>query len=454
MKKNTENYQQLKRISKATLLEESGHLKLVLKMIFVLALLIIGFIIWAAFTPVKETAITYGELIPQGKVRVIQHLEGGIVKDVLINNGDEVKRGQLLIRLKPEVLKSELDQLRSREISQLLDVERLQAYINNNKANIVKWSQVVIKSKYNTIENKNQIQKMLEHEKDLLASMNRKRADQKSVLKVTIEQRKEELKQMLNQLKVWRRHLDLLNKTFKMYEKLKEKNLIAHKDFLIVLRDLNRANGEYTRISSEITKSRQSIIEAQNKLKELDSSLKEKALDDLGIISSNLQETRHKIEKLEERLKRLDVTATITGVVKGLTVFSGNVVEPGGKLLEIVPKGQAFIVESRIHPRDIGFIKVGDPVLVKILTYDYARYGSIDGKLVAISASTFNDAEGKPYYKATITLSKQYIDSSKSKKNLKAGMTVEASIVTGEKTILQYILKPIQAGTGKAFQER
>lgn len=234
MKKKTENYRQLKRISKATLLEESGHLKLVLKVIFILVLLIIGFVIWAAFTTVKETAITYGEIIPQGKVRIIQHFEGGIVKEVLVNNGDEVKRGQSLIRLKPEVVKSELDQLRSREISQILDSERLHAYINNKKANLIQWSQVIINSKYNTVKNKNKIQKMLENEKNLLASMNQKRSDQESVLKVAIEQRKEELKQMLNQLKVWKRHLNLLNKTFKMYENLKEKNLIAHKDFLIV----------------------------------------------------------------------------------------------------------------------------------------------------------------------------------------------------------------------------
>jgi len=182
--------------------------------------------------------------------------------------------------------------------------------------------------------------------------------------------------------------------------------------------------------------------------------LKEKALNELGVVTSNLQETRHKIEKLEERLTRMSVKATISGTVKGVRVFAGNVVQPGGLLLEIVPHGQEFLVESRVNPRDIGHIKVGDPVVIKILTYDYARYGSIKGKLTAISASTFDDPDGKPYYKATTSLNQQYLASRKGKKKLKAGMTVEASIVTGEKTLLQYILKPIHTTAGKAFRER
>ena len=454
MNKKSRNYHQLQKISTATLLEESGHLKLILKAVSTLVILLIVFIIWAAFTKIKETAVTYGEVVPKGQVQVIQHLEGGIITKVLVSNGERVKKGQLLIQFKPEATQAELDQLRGREISLILDTERLRAYIDGKSADIVKWSQAVINSKYNTVGHKAEIQKILGDEKILLNSMNTKRFDQENVLKVMIDRRKEELREAKQQRAVWKRHLDLLNKEFAMYEKLKKRNLIAHKDFLIVLRDLNKANGEYVRLGSDITQAAQDILEAENKLKELDSSLREKALTELGTISETLLETRHKIEKLEERLGRTNIKATVNGVVKGLAVFAGNVVQPGGLLLEIVPEGREFVVESRVNPRDIGHIKVGDPVVVKILTYDYARYGSLTGKLTSISASTFNDDDGKPYYKATIALDNQYLDSRKGKKQLKAGMTVEASIVTGEKTLLQYILKPIHTTAGKAFRER
>jgi len=454
MRKKSDQYRQLKQISTATFLEESGHLKLILKAVVTLGVLLVLLIIWAAFTTIKETAVTYGEIVPKGRVQIVQHLEGGIVIKVLVSNGQRVKKGQLLMQLKSDAIMAELDQLRSREISLILDVERFRAYLNDQKADLVQWGQAVINSKYNTIQHKATIQKLLEDEKQLLVSMNKKRFDQEAVLKATLERRKEELNQAIQQREVWKRHLDLLKKEFQMYEKLKKGKLIAHKDYLIVLRDMNRAKGEYVRLDSEIRKTQQAIIEAKHKIKELDSTSNEEVRNELGTVSSSLIETRHKIEKLEERMSRMNVKAPINGIVKGLRVFAGNVVLPGGELVEIVPLNQQFVVESRINPRDIGHIKVGDPVVVKVLTYDFARYGSIKGKLTKISASTFTDTDGKPYYKAITTLDKQYLESRKGKQYLKPGMTVEASIVTGEKTLLQYLLKPIHTTAGKAFRER
>ena len=135
-------------------------------------------------------------------------------------------------------------------------------------------------------------------------------------------------------------------------------------------------------------------------------------------------------------------------------MFAGNVVKPGGLLLEVVPYSQEMVVETRIRPRDIGHIKVGDPVTVKVLTYDYARYGSVKGTLTSISASTFTDTNtNKPYYRATTTLKSQYVGNPHHKKSL-PGMTVEADVTTGEKTLMQYLLKPIRSSTGSAFRER
>ena len=454
MNKKSKDYRQLQQISTATLLEESGHLKLILKAVATLGVLLVAFIIWAAFTTIQETATTYGEVVPKGRVQVVQHLEGGIVTKVLVDNGEIVKKGALLIQMNSESTKAELAQLRSREIALVIDKERLKAYIGEVAADTVEWSRAVINSKYNTVKRKDQIQQMLNAEKEQLATMNRSRLDQASILKIEVERHKEELKQAMQQRAVWKRHLELLNQEFQMYEKLKGRRLIAHRDYLVVLRELNKANGEYVRLGSEINKTRQAIMEAKSKLKGLESSLNEKATEELGTIRSALQETRHKIQKLEERLARADVRAPIGGIVKGVRVFAGNVVPPGGLLLEIVPHNQEFVVESRINPRDIGHIKIGDPVVVKVLTYDYARYGSIKGKLIDISASTFQDEEQKPYYKATTQLETQYLDSRKGRRQLKAGMTVEANIVTGKKTLLQYILKPIHTTAGKAFKER
>jgi HlyD family type I secretion membrane fusion protein len=230
---------------------------------------------------------------------------------------------------------------------------------------------------------------------------------------------------------------------------------VSHKDYLVILRDLNRARGEDIKLISEIQQTKQEIIEEQNKLQELKSEMREKSMKELVEMTDDLLETRHKIEKLEDTLQRMSVRSPLAGIVKGLQVAPGNVTQPGGLLLEVVPFNQPYMVESRVNPRDIGHIKVGDPVTVKLLTYDFARYGSIKGKLTKISASTFVDpATNKPYYTATTTLDQQFLGSKSNAHHLMAGMTVEASIITGEKTLLEYLLKPIHRSTDHAFRER
>lgn len=452
--KQDKDYQQLKAVSTATLLEESTHVRLIFKAILMVGIFLVALLVWASIITVKETAVTYGEIVPQGQVQVVQHLEGGIVTDVLVGNGAKVKKGQILIKIDPTSVRSELSQLRSREINLILDFERLGAYVNGQTADFLKWSDKVIKSKYNSVKNKVEIAKLLNEEKMLLRSQNKKREEQQLILRTQLAQRKEQLKQAKEQVQVWKKHIELLSKEFNMYEELRKKNLVSHKDYLVVLREMNRAKGEHARLTSEIEQNQQAIKEAQTKLGELDSDLREKAQVEMGNVHANLLEVRHKIEKLEAQLVRSDVRAPVTGLVKGLKVSAGNVVQPGGLLLEIVPFDRELVVESRVNPRDVGHIKVGDKVDVKVLTYDFARYGSIHGILTALSASTFLDEKGVPYYKATIQLSKQYVGSGEKKRSLLPGMTVEASVITGEKTLLQYLLKPIHRSTSSAFSER
>ncbi len=448
------HYKQLEQVSTAALLEESSHLHLILRGVGVIALLVVAFIVWAAFTKIQETAVTYGELVPEGQVQAIQHLEGGIVQKVLVSNGDKVTKGQLLVTLNPVATEAELAQLQSREIALTINAERLRAFVNNQGPDLLSWSNAVIKSKYNTVKAPQEIEKLLADERNHLLQQNKNRTDQISVLQDMIAQREEKLKQAQNELKVWDEHIKLLTEEFGMYQKLKKSNLISHKDYLVVLREMNKARGERVRIESEIKQTTQAISEAKHKVSSINSELYEKAQKELGTINDTLLEVRHQIEKLQDKLQRMKIRAPVAGEIKGVRVFAGNVLKPGGLLMEIVPIGGPLVAESRIMPRDIGHVNVGDKVTVKVLTYDFARYGSINGKLSNISASTFTDENNKPYYKATTTLEHQYVGKGKSHQRLRAGMTIEASVITGEKTLLQYLLKPIQTTTQKAFRER
>lgn len=452
--KNKRNYSQLHQISTAALLEESSHLRLVMQGVIVAGLIIVILVIWAAFSTVKETAVSFGEVIPEGKVQIIQHLEGGIVSNVYVNNGDEVKKGEVLLRLDPTAVKAELLQLRGTEIALVLDSERLRTFIENKTEQTAKWSDAVIKSKYNTVQNANEIKGLLEDEQAHLTSQYKTYDDQKKILEATLQKKEEMRKEIKSQILVMDRHIKLLTEEFEMYHKLKEKNYISHRDYLVLVRELNKAKGEHTRLEGELAQIKEDLKESSYKLKELDSTTQEKSRKELGTVEDKLIQLRHKIDKAEDQLNRLTVKSPVTGIVKGIAVFPGNVVQPGGQLLEVVPSTSTMLVESRINPRDIGFIQVNDAVKVKVLTYDFARYGAIQGKLEKLSASTYNDEEGKPYYRATIALDKQYVGTEKDKKFVKPGMTVQADIITGEKTILQYLLKPIHRARDAAFSER
>lgn len=454
IKRNQRSYEQLHQISTATLLEESSHLRLVMQGIIVMGMVIIALVVWAAFSYVKEVAVTYGEVIPKGKIQVIQHLEGGIVSNVYVNNGDEVKRGQVLVKMDPKAVQAELSQLRGRDIALILDSERLKAFTNGKFADLNAWAEAVIKSKYNTVKNDGEVNHLIEAEKVHLDSQYKTYMDQKNILEATLQKKKEQKKELDTQMAVLDRHISLITEEFNMYHKLKQQNYVSHRDYLVVVRELNKAKGERVRLDSQYEQTKEDIKEAEYKLKELDSTSREKALKELGTTNDKILELRHKIEKTEDQLDRLVVKSPVNGIVKGVTVFPGNVIKPGGQLLEVVPMSDNMLVESRVNPRDIGHIKVGDGVKVKVLTYDFARYGAITGKLIKISASTYKDEEGNPYYQATVSLDQQYIGSNGGRKYLKPGMTVQADIVTGEKTILQYLLKPIHRARDAAFSER
>ncbi|OGO94347.1 MAG: hypothetical protein A3F10_00170 [Coxiella sp. RIFCSPHIGHO2_12_FULL_42_15] len=447
-------YDQLKHISDVTFLEESSHLRLIFKGIIIVVTLIIAFIVWSAFVTVTETTKTMGQLIPEGQVQVVEHLEGGIVIQVLVKDGDLVKKDQWLIKLSTSEMEAELDQLRAQEIALVLKSERINAFLDNKPADKKAWGEAVLQSRYNPIVKIQEIEKMLNDQERLLHSEYQQLQSRKAALDNQLLQRKGKFSDLQQQKKVWEEHLRLLIKEFNMYEKLKENNYISQKDYLTVMRAVNQARGDGAKLVNEIDQAKEAIHETENKLKETDSTAREEALEELTKAHSDLREVYYKITKVVDRIQRSDVKAPLEGVVKGLAVYPGNVVKPGAVMLEVVPEGSRLIGETKVLPREIGYIHQGDPANVKVLTYDYARFGSIKGQLLSVSASTFLDQDGNPYYKAKIELSKQFIGPKLAPKKLKAGMTIQADIVTGSKTLLEYLLKPIHRSVTEAFQER
>lgn len=427
-------------LSRPLLLEESGPPRVLLHLLVIGGLLVLLAIGWAGITSVTETAVAHGQIIPSGSVRMVEHLEGGIVSEILVENGEVVERGQTLIRLKNVESLSELKRLRTQEASLALRAERLRAFVLNREPDFSMGDD---------------FPDLAADQKAILQIQIEARESQREVLLSRIEQRKAELAGYQEQRRNLETQIEITERQADMRRKLVEKGLDSQVNLLDVERRVTEISGELVGLLSESAKSQEALHEAKNSLIELEAKLRNEALSEMGIVTGELAEVRQSVIRLDDRVSRLDVTAPVDGIVKGLVTRTvGSAVAPGAPIVEIVPLGETLVAEVQILPRDVGHMKVGQPARVKIDTYDIARFGALEGEVKHLSASTFQDEDGEPYYKGIIALAQNYVGEVPGRHLVLPGMVVDADINTGTKTLLQYLLKPVYRAFDSAFHER
>ncbi|MCF6807971.1 HlyD family type I secretion periplasmic adaptor subunit [Thiotrichales bacterium 19S9-12] len=428
-------------LPKHIILEEFQSRKYLVYTSLSICCVILSLIIWSALATVDEKSVTQGELIPIGRVKIVQHLEGGIVEKVLVENNSIVEAGTPIVQLSSTAYEAELKQLKAQQTSLSIDAQRLQAFINNE----------------DSLEDKSHIHNidelaLLNQENQLLSIQNKARNDQLEILEAQIKSQREEIIRLSDQIKSTEENLQLLNQEVNMYEELAKDGYVSKREYLQALRTRNTGNSELASLKQQLKQADQKLVEIMQSKQSTESNLHQEASRQLDDIRSELNEVIYKIERLQDKVERTTIRAPVAGVVKGLEVTVGQVVAQGGEVFTLVPKNEMLQAEIKIEPKDIAHVNVDDPVIVKVMAYDFARYGSIKGKISAISATSFKDQKGNPYYKGIVALNSQYVNNEKNK--LKAGMTLEADVITSQKTILEYLLKPIHTTLTSSFYER
>lgn len=440
-------------LPRAIIFDEVQNRHLILIASGIICLILFLLIVWSSLITIKESTIAFGEVAPVSKVGVLQHLEGGIVGKIYVSDGQQVKKGQLLLEMKDEIAQAELRQLDARRISLITDISRLRAFVKDEGLNIDELKKLDDLLEQSAISTDSiTLEHMLRDEKHLLELESKSRSDQRKVIEAQISQRLAEINKLKQQFEIQQKSQKIMQQELSMYEQLIDKNYVSKKEYYAKQREFNRIVSEKVRITQDIKKAEQALQESEHQLTELDSKLQKEAITDLGKLSTELYQVQYSIRKAKDRVERSRIYAPVDGVVKGLDSTVGGVIPPGGTLLNVVPDHATMQVEARIPTDKVGNLKIGDQVKVKILTYDFARYGSIDGELKQISANTFLDKEGEPYYRAIIHLDAQYVGSKN--RALRPGMSAQADIITGEKTLLQYLLKPIHTTVATAFREK
>ncbi len=403
--------------------------------------IIIAFVIWAQFAKIDEVAVTSGEVVPSGAVQILQHIDGGTINEIDVSEGEIVKKGQVLVRLDPTDLKAEIKKASTQLVILRMKIARLEAFTNNTDLEFA--------------EVDNRFQPFLKEQKALLEAQRLDLKNQRTILISQIEQRKSEKSFLTKQQSILSKQIAPLEEQLSIRKRLLKNSTLSRFDYLESEREYLKEQGRLEEISLKTVSVDQAITEARGRLSEVvDRSIRD-ALDEMASTNAEAAEMEENLSKLRSKLYRLDIYSPVEGVVQGLDVKSiGNVIAPGSTILTVVPIGQELILEVHIRPEDIGHLELDQPATVKFATYNYSRYGSVKGKLIHISATTFEDEQGNPFYKGKIKLSKSYVGDNPERNLILPGMTATADIQSGEKTVMEYLLKPIHTTIGQSFRER
>jgi membrane fusion protein, adhesin transport system len=432
---------QLRYLGSAEQLEERGAPRLARLAAGVGGLFVVAAVGWAAVTSVTEMAPSTGQVIPAGAVRVVQHLEGGILAELHVREGDRVAEGQVLATLAEAGVQSDLDQLKAREAALSHKVERLKAFAEDRELSFDA-----------TIQG---YPALADDQSAIFRQARGSRAAQRQVQLLTIQERESELKVLQSQQAGLKQQIALATETVSLREGLVEKGLSSRLTFLDVKRELARLTGELAANQGNVVRARDQIATATQRLAELDTKLANEAMTEMGAAASELVQVREQLKKQTDRVTRLTVAAPVGGVVKAIKVKTlGGVLPAGQAFAEIVPLGEELVAETRIQPKDVGNLRPGQPAYVRVTAFDATRFGGIDGEVRHISASTFDDGDGKPYYKAVIALGQSHVGSDPSRNVVMPGMTVQADVRTGSRTVLEYLAKPVKSALANAMHER
>lgn len=428
-------------LAQSVILEEAGSSALIRSAMIVIASVICLFLGWAQWTNVDEVAVTSGEVVPTGQVQSIQHLEGGIIEEILISEGEEVDAEQVLIRLDASGAATELNQMKARQAGLDLQAERFRAVGTNREPD---FSFVG-----------NEFKSLVDDQYTIYQSQLDASLKRREVIISQIEQKKQELALLEGSEDTLSNNAEILLEELLLREDLYKKGLTSKIVYLDIKRQVNDARGELSKLIVDRRRTAESLAESRNKLRELDTNEKEQALTQMGVVTNELAQVNSSLSKLYDRVRRLEIPSPIHGIIKGLKVHTnGGVIPAGAVILEIVPLDDELVIETRITTRDVGHIEIGQPTTIKVSTYDFARYGGISGEIKDVSASTFLDEQGDPYYKGIVALDRTYVGNDPDKNRVLPGMTVQVDIKTGRKTLLDYLLKPIVSSVKTGFRER
>lgn len=415
----------------------TGHSLLLLTLLFFICA-----IWWASQTELDEVTRGEGKVIPSSKIQVIQNLEGGILSEVLVAEGQVVEKGDVLLKIDDTRFTSSFMETKLKYWELLARAARLEAEAKGKELELPDELMVERPA-------------LAAAERSLYLARQRELQSNIDVLEQQARQRQQELAENQSKLNKLRISYELSNQELEMSEPLVSVGVISEVEILRLKRTVNELRGDMETTRLAIPRIRSSLNEVRQKIEDVKIRFQSEASSQLSEVQAELNRSQATITSAQDRVSRTHVRAPVKGKINRLMINTlGGVIQPGEDLVEIVPLDDSLLVEAHIRPADIAFLRPGQDAMVKFTAYDFSIYGGLPAKLERISADTITNDEDESFYLIYLRTDKNYIDSNKGELEIIPGMTVTVDILTGKKTVLDYLLKPILKAKNEALRER
>jgi membrane fusion protein, adhesin transport system len=411
-------------------------------LLFAIAAFFAIFLAWASWATLEEVTRGDGKVIPSRQVQVVQNLEGGIVAELLVRDGEIVEHGDVLVRIDNVGAASELRESRQRHLALLGALGRLRAEVD---ASDVAFVPEVLAEAPDVARN----------ERALYRARHDALESELDVLKSQALQREQELSELATRLDQLSRSHALALEELKITEPLAASRVVSKVQLLRLQREVSDLAGELEATRLAEPRVEAALREAKRRIEERQLNFRAEAQRELNAVQAEAAALHEVITAEADRVSRTEVRSPVRGTVKRLLVNTvGGVTQPGADLIEIVPLEDNLLVEAKVRPADIAFLHPGQPAMVKVTAYDFAIYGGLDAVVEDISADTITDEHGESFYRVRVRTHDNALYKAGEPLPIIPGMTTQVDILTGKKTVLDYLLKPILRAKERALRER
>lgn len=409
-------------------------------------LVVAGFVavmtLWAAIAEIPEVAKTRGEVVPLGgDIDVVESLSGGKILRVLVKEGDVVTKGQVIANLDQAISEADIRRLDIRHADLAMKIESLRALEQKRQPNFGAEGE--------------QFPGLAAEELGIFESESKALASQLLVIDDQIVSKQEEIESAQEQMVFTAKQMRAVDEQLEIMKKALEQNLAPRARVLEQEAEQASLNKEREELEGRIETLQSELVTLREQRRSAEFEERTEYRTQRAEYVEQLKELEEELIQAHASVGQNALVAPEDGIIKSLPNLDvGSIIEPGGVVAELVPSDQPLEVEVRVSPRDIGFIRVGQSVLIKVDAYDYSRFGAVEGTVTRVSPSTFEDERtGQPYFMAVITPVSEFVGDRSNNRQIRVGMTTEADITTGHKTVFQYLLKPVYTTIDTALTE-